>query len=490
MARLTRVPRSHYGESNRNSGGRARGAHERSSRSRPRGQGMRVVCDNCGATYRIPDEKLVKEVNKATCRKCGHRMLIRRPTALTEDVPPVVSAEARTVVSADVSSESRRTASPIAQPVETPAVESTPNEAKVGPAPAVRAPTAVGPSSSSESGPLLGASLLALSGAACAAFGASGSAELLTAGIGLAGAGAGMSALLVWTARSGQANLLTSLLGGVVIGGLIAFAPQLTEGMNASPSASAPAEVDEPELEATADAEAAPAAETEEETTTPEAESSASTSASASTESTRSAAPTSSRSTPSSSSRSATNTDSDPAVASSSSSSSRTEPTLEDTGLSIGSPSVASSSSSRSSSSSGRSSSGSSDRSASSSSSSSRSSSSSSSSSPSSSSASSGSTGGSTMTSLPLSVIDTMLRNNSGVKKCFGSFKSTNGYLPPRASVRFTVQRSGSVSGVSLKESDLKNTMLDRCLRTAVGGIRFPSFTGDPLTLTYPFVFQ
>ena len=94
------------------------------------------------------------------------------------------------------------------------------------------------------------------------------------------------------------------------------------------------------------------------------------------------------------------------------------------------------------------------------------------------------------MTSLPLSVIDTMLRNNSGVKKCFGSFKSTNGYLPPRASVKFTVQRTGSVSGVSLKESDLKNTMLDRCLRSAVGGIQFPSFSGDAMTLTYPFVFQ
>ncbi|MBW1881622.1 MAG: zinc-ribbon domain-containing protein, partial [Deltaproteobacteria bacterium] len=40
---------------------------------------MRVVCDNCSAVYKIPDEKLVKPVNKATCRACGHRMLIPRP---------------------------------------------------------------------------------------------------------------------------------------------------------------------------------------------------------------------------------------------------------------------------------------------------------------------------------------------------------------------------------------------------------------------------
>jgi DNA-directed RNA polymerase subunit RPC12/RpoP len=40
---------------------------------------MKVVCDNCGAMYKIPDDKLVKPVNKATCRQCGHRMLIPRP---------------------------------------------------------------------------------------------------------------------------------------------------------------------------------------------------------------------------------------------------------------------------------------------------------------------------------------------------------------------------------------------------------------------------
>ncbi|MEZ4321277.1 MAG: AgmX/PglI C-terminal domain-containing protein [Myxococcota bacterium] len=42
---------------------------------------MKVVCDNCGAVYKVPDEKLVKPVNKATCRQCGHRMLIPRPRA-------------------------------------------------------------------------------------------------------------------------------------------------------------------------------------------------------------------------------------------------------------------------------------------------------------------------------------------------------------------------------------------------------------------------
>ena len=49
---------------------------------------MRVVCDNCAATYNIPEQKLTKEVNKATCRKCGHRMLIRRPASGGRILPP------------------------------------------------------------------------------------------------------------------------------------------------------------------------------------------------------------------------------------------------------------------------------------------------------------------------------------------------------------------------------------------------------------------
>lgn len=48
---------------------------------------MRVVCDNCGASYKIPESKLVKEVNKATCRKCGNAILIRRVTAPVKSAP-------------------------------------------------------------------------------------------------------------------------------------------------------------------------------------------------------------------------------------------------------------------------------------------------------------------------------------------------------------------------------------------------------------------
>ena len=60
---------------------------------------MRVVCDNCGASYRIPDHKLVKEVNKATCRKCGEAIIIRRSAGMTVGQDPKdVDPEANTQV--------------------------------------------------------------------------------------------------------------------------------------------------------------------------------------------------------------------------------------------------------------------------------------------------------------------------------------------------------------------------------------------------------
>ena len=37
---------------------------------------MRVVCDQCAATYKVPNAKLTKPINKATCRQCNSRLLI------------------------------------------------------------------------------------------------------------------------------------------------------------------------------------------------------------------------------------------------------------------------------------------------------------------------------------------------------------------------------------------------------------------------------
>lgn len=64
---------------------------------------MRVVCDNCGAVYKIADSKLSKDVNKATCKRCGHKIVIykpgfRPPQGPPKNAPAESDGEERTVI--------------------------------------------------------------------------------------------------------------------------------------------------------------------------------------------------------------------------------------------------------------------------------------------------------------------------------------------------------------------------------------------------------
>lgn len=72
---------------------------------------MKITCDNCGAVYRIPEEKLTKDVSRATCKKCGSKLIIRRPSEGQEgyedprlggmqggDEDSVINHEERTVI--------------------------------------------------------------------------------------------------------------------------------------------------------------------------------------------------------------------------------------------------------------------------------------------------------------------------------------------------------------------------------------------------------
>ena len=92
--------------------------------------------------------------------------------------------------------------------------------------------------------------------------------------------------------------------------------------------------------------------------------------------------------------------------------------------------------------------------------------------------------------SVPIEVIDVMLRNHMEVKKCFYYYaQSHGGKLPPRIDIKFTLQPSGRASSLTIKHSEHSKTDLEQCLRTAIGGITFPP-TSKPQKLTYPFVLQ
>ena len=49
---------------------------------------MHIKCSECGAAYRIPDQKLTRTINRATCVKCGVKMIIRRIVEEAEVGPP------------------------------------------------------------------------------------------------------------------------------------------------------------------------------------------------------------------------------------------------------------------------------------------------------------------------------------------------------------------------------------------------------------------
>lgn len=68
---------------------------------------MNITCASCGTHYRIPLKKMVKEVSKATCKKCGISITVRRPDAApgeqlemlrTEDEAVVMHSEDCTVI--------------------------------------------------------------------------------------------------------------------------------------------------------------------------------------------------------------------------------------------------------------------------------------------------------------------------------------------------------------------------------------------------------
>jgi len=92
------------------------------------------------------------------------------------------------------------------------------------------------------------------------------------------------------------------------------------------------------------------------------------------------------------------------------------------------------------------------------------------------------------MKSLPLTVVDTMIRSNMSVKRCFFSEKEASGSLPARVNVRFTVMPTGRISSARVTTAEYKGSTLDSCLGRAFKAIVFPAFEGDPLSMTYPFI--
>jgi hypothetical protein len=91
-------------------------------------------------------------------------------------------------------------------------------------------------------------------------------------------------------------------------------------------------------------------------------------------------------------------------------------------------------------------------------------------------------------TGVPLTVLDTMLRSNRGVKGCFVQYRNATGSLPSgRIPVKIRIQPSGSPDRVYISSGSYRDTSLDSCLSRVIQDIQFPPFDGAAKNYTYPF---
>ena len=431
---------------------------------------MRVVCDNCGATYKIPESKLTKEVNKATCRKCGHRMLIRRSAAPPPPSPAPPPAEAdgehtqirkppvaanewaddgpTRVARPEEEDNDRPTVTmggppPVVAPPPSSYADSVPTApvAAVAPAaiapalapPAAAPPVAPRPPAFDPRGDLTWAALggvISMAGALALAFNITDSGLQRNTGLALVLAGSLMSLFILLT--GGRGTRKASVAASVVIAAVLGLGVSLginsvftsLDGMNASieqaaargpaptPAPDEPVPEDDDVLAALAAPDGLADGEDMEELPPEEPEAVVAAAPRAST-------PVRGSGTDVAPPRPA------PAPA-------RVAPAAEPEPAPAPKPKAS-------------------------------------------------------MTRLPTSVVDTMIRNNKRIKRCWMEEKQRSGELPKRVDVKFTVQPSGSVSSARSATEKYRGTDFEVCLGSAFRSITFPPFDGDPLSMTYNF---
>jgi predicted Zn finger-like uncharacterized protein len=90
---------------------------------------------------------------------------------------------------------------------------------------------------------------------------------------------------------------------------------------------------------------------------------------------------------------------------------------------------------------------------------------------------------------VPLQTIQTIMHNTNSIKACFVPMYNT-GTVPPRIDVRFTLGGNGVASNVSVIQSEYSGSPFEQCMRAAIGGIGFPASDGAGQNINFPFVLQ
>jgi len=424
---------------------------------------MRISCDNCGATYRIPEHKLVRNVNKATCRKCGHAIIIKKG----DEVAPVgagapVSDRERTQITSQAELQARAIAqsqgvgaqrvpdpSPShGLPTEISPAQSSPRSRALNaprtPKPVVTPAPRGAPLAAARPHDPSGDLSIVMMACFAAAFGAlvlatSQSAAQTFIGLFITLWSATTSLFVLVTGNRGrkEAGVVMSLVVGLLVAGVFAGglhylrAPAQNMEVAAAPAeaapaavvAEAPAEAPKAAEEEAAEEEEPEAAEEEEEDAVadavkPEAKPEARPEAKPETTRTTQPATTTRTTQPATTRNTTRNTTPPPEV----------KPEVKPPPAPVS-------------------------------------------------------------TGVPLTVLDTMIKSNRSVKTCFALYREETGSLPSgRITVTLTVDPSGAVTSAGIASGPYDATSLDSCLGGAVAGIRFPAFDGSAKTYRYPFI--
>ena len=463
---------------------------------------MRVVCENCGATYKIPESKLVKEVNKATCRKCGFRMMIRRPAAAVAAAAAAPeSAEAATQVTANPleaqASEQdiheAHTRIEKAPPVDLPPAnewsDEGPTQVRADPLAAdggniknLEAKKARKPASKDDEGKAPGDMVLAL----CATFAAAAGPMLLATNTGdgdtqrMAGLFFGLFGSLtclfllvtgnLWR-QKGNVPISVALATVLSMGGT-AFVEVAIHADGSAPAvaeqAAAPS-AEEKSADAIDEAQADALAEepTEDAEKEEDAVADAAVPPAAKTGATSSSSEIGSPRPPEPVEEEEALDEPDfadiPPAATRSDAEERRRREMEDAAARAKAEREARDAERKRARESRR------ERRAKTA-------------------PEPAPAGPTKMKTLPLTVVDTMIKTNMTVKRCFFAEKKASGTLPSRVNVYFTVMPTGKVASARVTTAEYKGTTLDSCLGRAFKGITFPPFEGDPLSMTYPFI--
>jgi hypothetical protein len=90
-------------------------------------------------------------------------------------------------------------------------------------------------------------------------------------------------------------------------------------------------------------------------------------------------------------------------------------------------------------------------------------------------------------TEIPTSVIHTMLHNNKGIFACYREHRSLTGQYPSGVKIRFEVTSSGTIPKAFIVDGPFVGSRFEVCLRKAMREIVFPPTQGDTKEYEYNF---